>query len=250
MDNLRIKKEEQYCFYFGEKGVEIFHETFPFSGDVSFRNEIDNYIMFLFHSSYKNKKEIDKELKRVEKQSAWSKAFILRRLDVVIRKVADYHGKTSTDWNNQIQILVNQQVALNFKEKYPIWESVISSAAAAEVIKVLYGIDTGIAADTLEDAANQLGISRQAVAEVRKKAIRSLDIAHGYIKKSVKKSSSPEDRERLAKALIAFRGDRTITEMASYFGVSLPIYWKLEKGDNKYITSKHQKIFSEALDNK
>ena len=189
-------------------------------------------------------------MKRVEKQSAWSKAFILRRLDVVIRKVADYHGKTSTDWNNQIQILVNQQVALNFKEKYPIWESVISSAAAAEVIKVLYGIDTGIAADTLEDAANQLGISRQAVAEVRKKAIRSLDIAHGYIKKSVKKSSSPEDRERLAKALIAFRGDRTITEMASYFGVSLPIYWKLEKGDNKYITSKHQKIFSEALDNK
>lgn len=248
MDNLKPLKSKQYYFYFGQKGIAIFQELFPAWSYVSFVNPLDNRIKGLFTSPLKSKKQIDIQLELINTEFNCCTADILVRLDKVIRKIAIFHKKEYKDWSQQISILVNRQITLNFYKKYPQWQSVITSASAMKTITVLYGLETG-EARTLEVAANEMGISKQAVAEIKNRTIELLDNAHGYIKKSTRKTSLPEDRERLANALISFRGNRSKTEMAKYFGVSLGIYWKLEKKDNKYITPKHYKIFREALKN-
>ena len=247
MDNLKIPKSEQYYFYFKDEGIKIFQETFPFWEEVTFIDSLDTRIKGLFLSPFSSNEQIDFELHRIDEEMTYSKETALLRIDRIIRKIASYHGKTYKDWSEKIQVLVKRQVTLNFLEAYPRWESVISSTATLSVLKTLYGLETGRAC-TLKEAANCLGISKQSVGETRKKAIALLDIAHGNIKKSVSKSPLIEDRKRLADALKSFRGDRSIAEIAQYFGVSDAIYWKLENEDNKYITPEHHRIFKEVLD--
>jgi hypothetical protein len=249
MDNLRIPKSQQYYFYFKDEGIMIFRQAFPLWQDVIFLDPLDARIKALFSSPLKGNEKIDSQLKQIDEEMICSKETALLRIDKIIRKIAKFHGKTYKDWSKKIQVLVNRQVTLNFLEAYPRWESVLSSAATLEVIKTLYGLDSGESC-TLEEAANRLGISKQSVGETKNKAIRLLDIAHGNIKKTVSKSPLIEDRKRLAEALKSFRGDRTIAEIAKYFGVSPAIYWKLENEDNKYITPEHYKIFGEVFKQK
>jgi len=217
--------------------------------EVTFSNSLDTRIKNLFSSPFNSDEQVDLELQRIDEEMICSKETALLRIDKIVRKIASYHDKTYKDWSRQIQVLVDRQVTLNFLEAYPRWESVISSTAVLDVIKTLYGLETGEAC-TLEEAANRLGISKQSVGETKKKAMALLDIAHGNIKKTVSKSPLIEDRKRLANALKSFRGDRTIAEMAQYFGVSDAIYWKLENEDNKYITPEHYKIFGEVFKQK
>lgn len=168
MDNLKIPKSEQYYFYFGDEGIKIFQKTFPLWKEVTFSNSLDTRIKNLFSSPFNSDEQIDLELQRIDEEMICSKETALLRIDKIVRKIASYHDKTYKDWSRQIQVLVDRQVTLNFLEAYPRWESVISSTAVLDVIKTLYGLETGEAC-TLEEAANRLGISKQSVGETKKK---------------------------------------------------------------------------------